>query len=132
LEDTNMKIHPLNRPEVEIAGHKVRIWSQRHPGGSIGIRIDDAIAYVSDTVVMMENVEQVKGVSLLLHELWLNDEDAAAQEKEANRHACFAPIHLYPHYTDEALTRMAHALQDVSGVPVLLPVEGKVSAIKAG
>ncbi|HMO51825.1 MAG TPA: MBL fold metallo-hydrolase [Kiritimatiellia bacterium] len=140
LEDTTIRIHPINRPEFEIAGHRIHVWSQRHPGGSIGIRIDDALAYVTDTVVMMENVAYVRGVDVLLHELWLNDEDAAAQEKESQRHAClgpvaafihaaqprrFMPVHLYPHYDDAMLARMLHTVRTRAGVPAELPEEGR-------
>jgi len=140
LEDTTIQVHPLNKPGVTVAGHAIRIWPQQHPGGSVGFRIDDALAYCTDTVVMMEKVEEATGVDLLLHELWLNDEDAAVQEKESQRHAClgpvaafvraarprhFMPVHLYPHYTDAMLTRMTRAVQEASGVPSEIPVEGK-------
>jgi len=144
LEDTNIKIHPLNRPESTIASHRINIWSQQHPGGSIGIRIDNILGYVTDTVVMMENVSHVEGVSCLLHELWLNDEDASAQEMENKRHACFSPVarfvraarpkqvmpvHLYPHYSDESLSRMVGELQQISGIRAELPVEGRIYTI---
>lgn len=144
LSDTNIQIHSLNQPEEMIAGHRIKIWPQRHPGGSIGIRIDDSLAYITDTVVMMENVKYVEGVSLLLHELWLNDADAAKDEKENQRHACFAPVaefvkstkpkrvmpvHLYPHYSDSDLARMIGDLQKISGVTAEMPVEGRVYEI---
>jgi len=141
LKDCSIDIHPLNQEKQDIAGHRVQIWSQKHPGGSVGIRIDDDIAYVTDTVVMPENVEQVRGVSMLLHELWLNDADASTQEKESNRHACFGPVaefiksaapkrmmpvHLYPHYSDAQLELMTHELAQKSGIPANLPIEGRV------
>lgn len=141
LSDTNIVLHPVNQPEFMIDSHRIRVWPQRHPGGSIGLRIDDDLAYVTDTVVMMENVPHVRGVSLLLHELWLNDADAAKNEKENQRHACFGPVaefvkaaqptrvmpvHLYPHYTDTEIAAMTAALQAHAGVPAEVPVEGRV------
>jgi ribonuclease Z len=142
LGDTTMQIHPLNAESVTIGGHRVRVWPQRHPGGSVGLRIDDALAYVTDTVVMMEHVDKVRGVDLLLHELWLNDEDAARHVKESQRHACFGPVlefiraaqprrfmpvHLYPHYRDDELAAMTAAIQDASGVPSAVPVECRIT-----
>jgi ribonuclease BN (tRNA processing enzyme) len=141
LETTTITICPLNAPEQEIAGRRVTVWAQQHPGGSVGLRIDDAIAYVTDTVVMPENAAHVRGVDLLLHELWLNDADAQAQDGERNRHACFSPVadfvraaaprrvmpcHLYPHYDDATLTAMTRDLATASGIPAELPVEGQV------
>jgi len=141
LKDTKIKIHPVNRESAIIAGHRLSFWPQRHPGGSVGIRIDDALAYITDTVVMMENASRVHGVSLLLHELWLNDRDAALNEKENQRHACFSPVaefvkvarpkvmmpvHLYPHYTDFELSEMIQSLGKTSGSSIELPVEGRV------
>lgn len=141
LDTTTIHIHPVNTGSSAIAGHRVRVWSQRHPGGSIGIRIDDALAYVTDTVVMMENVEHVRGVHVLLHELWLNDADASRQSEESQRHACFGPVskfiaaaqprhfmpvHLYPHYTDQELADMTRAVEASSGVKSDVPVEKAV------
>ncbi len=138
LEDTTMQIHPLNAGALDIAGHRVRVWPQQHPGGSAGFRIDDDVAYVTDTIVLMENVGHVRGVHLLLHELWLNDADAAAHVKESQRHACFGPVaefvkaarpgrfmpvHLYPHYSDEELAAMTRAVEKASGVKSEVPVE---------
>jgi len=140
LTDTNIQIHPLNQPESNIAGHRITIWPQQHPGGSIGIRIDDTLAYITDTVVMMENVKHVQGIPLLLHELWLNETDTALNENENQRHACFAPVaafvkeaqpkkimpvHLYPHYSDADLNQMVGEMQRISGVNAEIPVEGR-------
>lgn len=144
LDDSTIQIHPLNAGELTIAGHRIRIWPQQHPGGSIGIRIDDTVAYVTDTIVMMENVAHVRGVDLLLHELWLNEADAAANEKENNRHACFGPVaefvktarprrfmpvHLYPHYTDGEIAAMTHAIEKSSGVVSEVPEEARVYGV---
>ncbi len=147
LEDSTIQVHPLAGAEQMIAGHRVRAWAQQHPGGSVGLRLDDCLAYVTDTVVMMENVDHARGVDVLLHEMWLNDADAAKQEKERQRHACFSPVvdfvtaaapglfmpvHVYPHYSDEALAEMARAAEAASGVRTMLPVEKLVYQVPHG
>lgn len=141
LKDANMKISPMNKSSFTIAGHRITVWPQQHPGGSVGFRIDDEVAYMSDTVVMMENVGQVAGVKLLLHELWLNEKDSKEHEKEFKRHACYGPVaefvraarpkrmmpvHLYPHYTDRQLEALTRKLECETGVSCLLPEEGRV------
>ncbi len=146
LDTTQLVIEPVNGPEKTIAGHTVRFWAQKHPGGSVGIRIDNALAYVTDTVVMEENAGHLQDLDLLMHELWLNEEDAAKDEHENNRHACFGPVaafvakvkparmmpvHLYPGYDDAALSAMIGELERRSGVPVIMPQEG-VPAASAG
>ena len=137
LEDSTLRIEPLTG-SCEIAGHRMEVWPQPHPGGSIGMRIDDALAYVTDTLVVPEHADRVRGVDLLLHELWLNDEDAAQQPEERARHAYlspvtefvraaqprrFMPIHLYPHYPESALQAMAEGVQAQTGVPTEVPQE---------
>lgn len=141
LSDSTIRIHPVRDTAFDIAGHRITAWPQRHPGGSVGYRIDDTLAYITDTVVMMENVPHAAGVDLLLHEMWLNEADAAADEKENQRHACFGPVaafvkaarprrvmpvHLYPHYADADLAAMTDALATHAGVPADVPVEGRV------
>ncbi len=146
LSDSTIRIHPVREPTLDIAGHRIAVWPQRHPGGSVGYRIDDTLAYITDTVVLMENVPHAAGVDLLLHEMWLNEADAAADEKENQRHACFGPVaafvkaaqprrvmpcHLYPHYTDADIAAMTRALESHAGVPADFPVEGCVYTIGA-
>ena len=141
LADSTIRIHPVRESTFAIAGHRIAVWLQRHPGGSVGYRIDDRLAYITDTVVMMENVPHAAGVDLLLHEMWLNEADAAADEKENQRHACFGPVaafvkaaqprrvmpvHLYPHYSDDDIAAMTAALATHAGVPADVPVEGRV------
>lgn len=140
LKDTKLRIEPVNKTSFTVAGHTVTVWPQQHPGGSVGFRIDDAVAYMSDTTVMMENVDKVAGVKLLLHELWLNEKDSKTHVKEFNRHACYGPVaefvkaarpgrmmpvHLYPHYTDRQLEAMTAKLSRETGVSCVLPVEGE-------
>jgi len=138
LEDSTIRIHAVKADTFQIASHSIRAWPQRHPGGSVGFKIDNGIAYITDTVAMMENARHVAGVKLLLHELWLNERDAARQEKESNRHACFGPVaefvaavkpeyfmpaHLYPHYRDDEIREMLSLISQQSGARCIFPQE---------
>jgi ribonuclease BN (tRNA processing enzyme) len=144
LERNNLEIVPINAERMTIGGVAFRFWSQRHPGGSVGMRLDDELAYMTDTVVMPENAAHARGVKLLMHELWLTDEEAAADEDERNRHSTISPladfvracsprhamtIHLAPNRSDDETRAMAARVAASSGVPVDVPVEGRVYAI---
>jgi phosphoribosyl 1,2-cyclic phosphodiesterase len=141
LEMNRIEVQPLNASEMTIAGHQFKFWPQQHPGGSVGMRIDDEVAYMSDTIVMPENAAHAKGVKLLMHELWLTDEEAAADPDEARRHTTFTPladfirtcapqramaIHFAPPRTDAEIRTMAEKLGKASGVPTEAPIEGRV------
>jgi ribonuclease BN (tRNA processing enzyme) len=141
LERNNLRIVPVSREHMEIGGVHVRFWPQQHPGGSVGVRIGDELAYMTDTIVMPENARHACGVKVAMHELWLTDEDAAADPEEARRHTTFAPlaaffkacqpklamtVHLAPTRTDEEAWAMAAHMAAASGVTVEVPVEGKV------
>jgi ribonuclease BN (tRNA processing enzyme) len=144
LEMNRIEVAPLNAYRMTIGGHAFTFWPQQHPGGSVGMRIDDELAYMTDTIVMPENAAHAKGVKLLMHELWLTDEEAAADPDEARRHTTFTPladflktcapkkamaIHFSPPRTDEEIRAMATALSKASGIPVEAPVEGRVYEI---
>lgn len=70
---------PVETPEFRVGATAVRVWGQTHPGGSIGIRIGDDVAYVTDTGPDLANVSRVNGARLLIHELWLTDAEAAEE-----------------------------------------------------
>ncbi len=44
-----VEIVPYSGPELEIGELRLRLRRQKHPGGSVGVRIGDALAYVTDT-----------------------------------------------------------------------------------
>jgi ribonuclease BN (tRNA processing enzyme) len=56
----------------EVAGHKVRVRRQQHPDPTVGYRLDDAFAFVTDTVADPETARFAAGVELLLHEAWID------------------------------------------------------------
>lgn len=144
MERNNLKIVPVGSDRMVIDGFPVSFWPQQHPGGSVGVRIGDELAYLTDTTVMPENAEKARGAKLVMHELWMTDAEAAEDEEERKRHSTFSPladffracapkramtIHLAPTRTDDEVRTMAQRLSAASGVPVEVPVEGRVYEI---
>lgn len=141
-----LEIRPITSQEVLVADLKFQLRSQRHPGGSIGIRIEDYLSYITDTVADPETVTFVRGSKLLLHEVWLNDEEAnssieadgvPAREKHSWAGAVariaatakvgmLAPIHHPPWRTDEQVDMLIQNLKRISGVPALRLAEGAI------
>ena len=110
-------------------------------GGSIGIRIGDTLAYVTDTVIDPATVEFVRGVKLLLHEVWLTAEEAAESDPSPTGHSDAGAVadlaraagvgrlwvvHHHPRRSAAELARMATAMQLRAGLPVEVPGEGEV------
>jgi ribonuclease BN (tRNA processing enzyme) len=64
----------LEPGEVSVSGPgadlTVRMRAQRHAGGSLGFRVDDKLAFLTDTVYEEESAGFARGVSLLVHEAW--------------------------------------------------------------
>lgn len=52
-------------------GVPVIVRAQTHPGGSLGFRVGDSFAFVTDTIHDPATVEFVRGVRLLMHEAWV-------------------------------------------------------------
>lgn len=127
--------------ELRIGGLELRLRSQRHPGGSVGVRIGDALAYVTDTVMDPATVDFVRGVKLLLHEVWLSEEEAAIEEAARTGHSDAGAVadlareagvgrlwvvHHHPRRSPDAVAAMAARMQERAGRPVEVPVEGRV------
>jgi ribonuclease Z len=67
----------------------------KHPGGSVGFRIDwpdRSMAYVTDTIASpdAEYVERLRGVDLLLHESYFNDDET--EQAELTGHSCLSEV----------------------------------------
>ena len=63
----------------EVAGHRLRLRAQRHPGTSAGYRLDDVFALATDTGPDAETEAFAHGVALLAHECWYNEADPATR-----------------------------------------------------
>ena len=67
----------------------------RHPGGSIGYRVDwpdRSLAYVTDTVAApdVDYIDKIRGVDLLIHECYFGDE--STEQAELTGHSCLTPV----------------------------------------
>jgi ribonuclease BN (tRNA processing enzyme) len=138
-----VEVRPYSGEPLEIGGLRLRLRRQTHPGGSVGVRIGDALAYVTDSVVDEDTVGFVRGVGLLLHEVWLTAAEAEAQDAAAIGHSAapgvarlareagvgrLMPVHHHPKRDRQDLERLVAELA-ASGLAVLLPEEGEVYEI---
>ena len=76
-------------------GSKLTHFPLKHPGGSVGYRIDwpdRSLAYVSDTVAAKDAdyVEKIRGVDLLIHECYFGDD--MPEHAELTGHSCLTPV----------------------------------------
>lgn len=99
------------------ASFEISAALQDHPGGSLAMRLDDAVAYLTDTGGGDESRGLAGGARLLLHEVW-SDSLAEAPEGHTNIRTAtevaaeagagrLALIHLNPEYSEERLAKMA-------------------------
>lgn len=133
-----IEVVPYAGPTLEIGALRLRLRRQNHPGGSVGVRIGDQLAYCTDTLAEDATSEFARGAGTLLHEVWLTDAEAAAGVPayghsavsgvaglaRAARVGRLMPIHHHPSRTRSDLAQIAASLAEGSGVEVLLPQEG--------
>ena len=132
-----VEVIPVREPEISIGKLRVQVWSQPHPGGSVGMRLGDELAYLTDTSVEQAHIEKIRGVRLLLHELWLTDAEAAVENKPG--HSSLTPVanlakaagvgrimlvHHHPKRTSEQLQTMADEGERLAGIPASPGNEG--------
>ena len=140
----NVELIPLRTLGLELGPTVISFRTQKHPGGSIAIRINDSIAYLTDTAADEGSVAFARGVNFLLHEVWLTDEDAARDPDEMTGHSrssavrdiavksavpYLMPIHLHPTYTENQLIDLAAGLQ-APNLRVVLPREGQIYEVE--
>jgi len=109
---------PISNSEITINGHLFQFIKLNHPGGSMGIRIDDDICYITDTFVNEGYIDFISGCKYLLHEIWMTREEVKENEKGASGHSVLEdvielsvkakvrnmiPIHLNPKWSEEKL-----------------------------
>jgi ribonuclease BN (tRNA processing enzyme) len=136
-----IEVIPVRDEAVEIGRSLLRFRAQNHPDGSTGIRMGDRVAYVTDTTVEQSTETFVRGVNLLLHEVYLTDAEAEQDPRERSRHSYVSavaeltrkvggvrlmPIHHNPWRSDVDIRKMVEEMRDLSGLEVLVPEEGKV------
>lgn len=139
----NLEIVDLYEGNNNISGISVKIKPQRHAGPSVGIRIDEEIAYVTDTIADDETEDFASNVRLLIHESWFDGIDYEKYLEnenaypEANFHSfsrkvaqiasnanagLLALTHLNPNYSEERYRQM---LADVKTIfpNTIIPVD---------
>lgn len=135
-----VEVVPFAGAAFEIGPFAVRVRAQKHPGGSVGVRIGDRLAYITDTILDRSTVEFVRGVEMLLHEVWLDDAQAARDDAGRTGHSAaspvaalarearvgrLVPVHHHPFRSAVELLALRDALTSGAGCPVELPVEGE-------
>lgn len=133
-----VELERLTGERAQVGGLEVRLRPQEHPGGSVGVRLGDALAYVTDTVADDATADFAAGVDLLLHEVWLGPggEAGTTGHSAADDVARIAsragvprlmPVHHHPRCSRSDLERLATELSRLApGVEVVLPEEGRV------
>ena len=82
-------------PEVKLSdGARVTHFPLKHPGGSIGYRVDwpgRSMAYVTDTTAAADSeyIDKIRDVDLLIHECNFNDDQP--DQAELTGHSCVSP-----------------------------------------
>ena len=120
----------------------IRLRRQNHPGGSVGVRIGDLLAYVTDTSTDDATADFARGVGLLLHEVWASDDEARAQDPASHGHSAAAdvarlaraagvtrlmPIHHHPARSESEVCALARSIaSNAPGIEVLVPEEGRI------
>lgn len=107
----------------------------------MGVRIGDGIAYVTDTPVEQTTEVFVQGVKLLLHEVWLTDEEAEQDQVEREKHSYVSgvaqiakhakvgslmPVHHHPKRSDGEIHKLVQEMEALAGVEGVVPEEGRI------
>ncbi|MEZ5331159.1 MAG: MBL fold metallo-hydrolase [Thermoanaerobaculia bacterium] len=136
----DVEIVPYSGTELTIGSFDLVLRRQRHPGGSVGVRVDDALAYVTDTEPDPGTVDLCRGARTLLHEVWSTGEEAAAPDYEARGHSSttavaeiaseagvgrLVPVHHRPDRDATAVAAVAAELASLTACPVVLADEGR-------
>lgn len=90
-----LEMQTLNVEEQLADGAQMTHFPLKHPGGSVGYRIDwpdRSMAYVTDTVATTnaEYVELIRGVDLLIHECYFGDDNP--EQAALTGHSCLTPV----------------------------------------
>jgi ribonuclease BN (tRNA processing enzyme) len=120
---------PLAGPVTLPGKVTVRSFSLRHPGGSLGYRIDTpsgSLGFVTDTTASpdADYVEAIRGVDILIHECYFRDGREADAERtghsctsavcrvaKAGQAGCLVLVHFNPSDTSEDPVGIESALQ---------------------
>ncbi len=106
---------------------------QDHPGGSVALRIGEALCYATDLAASTRELALAEGVKALIHEAWslepqapLGPHSGLPEALERARRAGvprLIPSHFGPAMTEAEIRRMGAFSAD--SVQVLVPMEGR-------
>jgi ribonuclease Z len=93
--DPPFEMKALDGPVKLAGGATLTHFALKHPGGSIGFRIDwpdKSLAYVTDTVAAKDAayLKAIRGVDLLVHECFFCDDQP--EQAELTGHSCLMPV----------------------------------------
>jgi ribonuclease BN (tRNA processing enzyme) len=141
-----VEVVPYDAGELRVGDLTLTVRAQRHPGGSAGVRVGDLVAYCTDTEADPATAELARGVPLLLHEVWLTDEEARRDEAARAGHSAAGevadlaraagvgrlwPVHHHPRRDRADLAALARGLAARAGLPVEVATEGEVYELDA-
>jgi ribonuclease BN (tRNA processing enzyme) len=133
-----VKLIPVSEDSLTVDGFEMRFRTQKHWCKSMGIRLGDEIGYITDTIPDEGTTELVKGVKLLLHEVWMADDEVGADEIATREHSNASAvarigkeagvgrimmIHHRPERTAEQIEEMRQSMEGEAGREVIAPVE---------
>jgi ribonuclease BN (tRNA processing enzyme) len=137
----DINIYDIYKPNIIIGSLDITVWPQTHPGGSIGIMLNQDIAFVTDTAIDRSTVHNYSNARVLLHEVWLTDEEGQTNCTTLGRHSSVSevaeiakisntrfllPIHHHPSRTQEELISISNKIQHLSGTRTIILEEGQV------
>ena len=93
--DPPFELRPLQQNFALADGGVLTYFPLRHPGGSVGFRIDwpdRALAYITNTVAAadVDYIDFVRNVDLLIHECFFDDHEQ--DQAELTGHSCITPV----------------------------------------
>ncbi len=138
---SSTSIVPISESDPKtIAGHSMSFLRLAHDGGSMGIRIDDRIAYLTDTPVKEEYGPFVAGCQCLLHDVWMTRAEANNYPGKSMRHSVLEDVvdfsikngvkvlmavHLNPNWDEKTLQSLSRQVRR-KDIKIVIPREGKV------
>lgn len=136
----SVEVIPVTEETIEVGGLQIELRRQAHSGGSVGMRIGDDLAYLTDTVVDEQGADFARSVRMLIHELWLTEAEAAETSAATMGHSDVAGVgrlaaeagvgrlmfvHHHPKRSNEEIEAIAADLHAFGDFEVLLPEEGR-------
>jgi ribonuclease BN (tRNA processing enzyme) len=131
---------PVMNSELRINGHVFQFAKLNHPGGSMGIRIDDDICYITDTSMDQSYTDFISGCGYLMHEVWMTKEEAKDNSKGSSGHSVLEdvvalaarakarnliPIHFHPTWSEEMLLSNLRKFNN-DKVTIIPATDGKI------